>query len=133
MRFAATDLVVMTLKVFEFPIQKRGFEILFPRDTLLVDTPCSGIRSLIAFLALGALFAYFLTGSKKMKIFLFLMALPVSFLSNYLRILFLSLIAYVYGAKIATETFLHDFSGVMVFVVGFIFFKFLWGLLSGKI
>lgn len=132
MRSLATSSVVATLKTSGLPVMQKGFEIIFPRSTLLVDTPCSGMRSLITFLALGALFAYFLNASKKNKLVLFAMAFPVAFICNYLRILLLSFVTFVYGAKIATETFIHGFSGIMVFVLGFVFLMSLGRVLSEK-
>lgn len=120
MRQFVTKAAVFTLDKFGLPVAQRGFEIIFPNTLLSVDTPCSGLRSLITFLALGYLFAYFLNGSATKKIALFLTAIPIAFASNYLRVILLSLVAFVYGADAATNVLLHDFSGIIVFIAGFI-------------
>ncbi len=133
MRLIVTNSVVLTLSVLGLPITQKGFEIIFPNTTLVVDTPCSGLRSLIAFLALGSLFAYFLRGALKKKILLFLMAIPIAFITNFLRIAFLSLTAFVYGAQVATKSVFHDLSGIFVFVLGIILFNIVRGILNERI
>ena len=99
--------------------QRVGSTIYYRGGSLLVGDPCSGLRSLITFIALGALFTQLTKGSIFSKTILFLSSIPVAFLSNILRIMFLLLVSYVYGSDIALG-FLHDFSGIMVFVLGFI-------------
>lgn len=121
MRVIVTNSVVFTLSRFGLPVVQKGFEIIFPNTSLAVDTPCSGLRSLITFLALGSLFAYFVRGTIMKKISIFIMSIPVAFFSNYIRIILLSLFAFIYGAKAATEGFFHDLSGIMVFMFGFVF------------
>jgi len=44
--------------LFGIPIYLKGFNITIPVSHLLVGNPCSGLRSLMAFLALGVIFAY---------------------------------------------------------------------------
>jgi exosortase len=133
MRLIVTNSVVFTLTKFGLPINQKGFEIIFPNTTLVVDTPCSGLRSLIAFLALGSLFAYFFRGALKKKILLLLMAIPIAFITNFLRIAFLSLTAFVYGAHVATKSVYHDLSGIFVFVIGIILFNIIRGILNERI
>lgn len=133
MRQFVTGSAVFTLDKLGLPVTRRGFEIIFPNALLSVDTPCGGLRSLITFLALGFLFAYFLNRARKNKIVLFLMAIPIAFASNYLRIILLSLVAFIYGANTATDGFVHDFSGIMVFVVGFMLLAIARNILSERI
>ena len=133
MRQFITRAVVFTLDKFGLPVAQRGFEIIFPSAILSVDTPCGGLKSLITFLALGFLFAYFLSGARKNKIVLFLTAIPIAFVSNYLRVILLSLVAFIYGAKTATDGFVHDFSGIMVFAVGFVLLTLVRNILNERI
>lgn len=132
MRQFVTGAVVLTLDKFGLPVTRRGFEIIFPNALLSVDTPCSGLRSLITFLALSSLFAYFLNGAWKNKITMFFAAIPIAFVSNYLRIILLSLVAFIYGANAATDGIVHDFSGIMVFAVGFILLSIVRNILNEK-
>ena len=119
LRMLVTTTAVFSLEKLGLPVMRNGFEIIFPDSSLVVGTPCSGLRSQISFIALSYLFAYFLNTDMKRRVFLFAMAAPVAIFTNFLRIMSLSLVAFVYGEAPATEGFFHDFSGIMVFVIGF--------------
>lgn len=101
--------------------RRVGSTIYYPGGFILVGDPCSGLRSLISFLALGALFTQFTTADRWRRNVLFFSTIPIALLSNFIRITFLVLIGYVYGRRIALG-FLHEFSGIMVFVFGFLGF-----------
>ena len=96
-----------------------GSTIYYPGGTLLVGDPCSGLRSLISFIALGALFTQFTKAAIWRKLSLFCLTIPIALISNFLRITFLLWVSFAYGKK-AASGFVHDFSGYMVFVVGFL-------------
>jgi exosortase len=98
-----------------------GSIIYYPGGHLLVGDPCSGIRSLISFLALGALVTQFTDACLWRKTTLFLLTIPIAIFSNIARLTFLLLFSYVYGEK-AAMGFVHDLSGFAVFVVGFFCF-----------
>jgi exosortase/archaeosortase family protein len=85
---------------------------------VVVEDPCSGIRSLIALIALGALMAYFSDISKVKKGILFVSSVPIAIATNIIRIVSLSLVSEMYGAKFATGWF-HDTMGMLVFVFAF--------------
>jgi len=86
-----------------------------------VGTPCNGMRSLISFFALGFLFLYFIRPAWwKSVIFLFLIPI-ISIALNGLRIAILLFIADRYGQEAASpESYLHDGSGIFVFIIGII-------------
>jgi exosortase len=109
-----------------------------------VGDVCSGLRSLIALISFGLLFAYITPVSRTKKTILFLAAIPASFIANITRVMALALVTYQWDAKTATKDTLwtamestgfesivsslrsitnepvHDFTGVMIFVVAFI-------------
>jgi len=102
------------------PAFREGFQITIPAGKLFVGNPCSGLRSLISFLALGALFAYIINTSNFKKWVLFLLAVPVALISNMLRVPILILIANFWGLEAAApESFWHGASGIFVFILGF--------------
>lgn len=101
------------------PAIREGSVIRTMHSYLMVEDPCSGIRSLIALIALGALMAYFSNISRPRKIILFLSSIPIAISTNIIRILALSLASEMYGAKMATGLF-HDTMGVLVFVFAFL-------------
>jgi exosortase/archaeosortase family protein len=85
----------------------------------MVEDPCSGIRSLIALIALGALMAYFSNLSKIKKAVLFAVSIPIAVSTNIIRIVSLSLVSEIYGQKFSTGLF-HDTMGILVFVFAFV-------------
>ncbi|MDD5669896.1 MAG: exosortase/archaeosortase family protein, partial [Candidatus Omnitrophica bacterium] len=86
---------------------------------LVVEDPCSGIRSLISLIALGGLMAYFSNLSKVKKSILFAASMPIAIISNVIRISALTLVSEIYGAKYAGGWF-HDTMGILVFVFAFV-------------
>ncbi len=101
------------------PVHREGFNIIIPQGTLLVGNPCSGLRSLIAFLALGSLFAYLSTLSLPKKWVLFSLAVPVALFSNLLRVPILILWSYRFGLDAAApDTLVHTGSGFFTFILG---------------
>ncbi len=120
LKMLVTRISVGTLSRLGMPIANNGAEILLPNTKLFVGAPCSGLRSLIAFLAIAALFAYFLNGRTWKKILIFVSAVPIAVFSNYLRLIMLEVAAFIYGSEFAVDSFFHTLSGILVFVVGFI-------------
>ena len=110
----------LIVSLLGIPIHREGFHIMIPAGALLVGNPCSGLRSLISFLALGALFAYMINTSNLKKWILFILAVPVALMSNIIRVPILILISHYWGLEAAApESFWHDASGLFVFVLGF--------------
>lgn len=97
---------------------RDGSTIYLPNGQLVIGDPCSGLRSLISLLALGAIFTQFFSVSVMRKNILFLSAIPIALTSNVLRIIALLWVTYVYGEKVALG-FFHDLSGMLVFVFAF--------------
>lgn len=98
---------------------REGSIIKTAHAQLMVEDPCSGIRSLIALIALGALMAYFSNLSKFKKVILFISSIPIAIATNIIRIVALSLASEIYGEKSATGIF-HDTMGILVFVFAFL-------------
>ncbi len=97
---------------------RSGSTIYYPGGYLLVGDPCSGLRSLLTFIALGALFTQFSQGKRIKKLALFLSSVPIALLSNLIRIVLLLIVSYVYGEKVAVGL-LHGVLGIVVFIIGF--------------
>jgi len=112
---------VWIIGILGIPIYLEGFNIFIPAGQLLVGNPCSGLRSLIAFLALGSIFAYLEPISIIKKYFLFFLSIPIALLSNIVRIPILILVSNYWGLEAAgPDTFVHTGSGVLVFILGFL-------------
>lgn len=132
MKFFVTKVVVFFLKfVFNLPIRNEGFQIFFPNASLVVENPCSGLRSLIVMLALGSIFTYFLEAGRIKKALFFALSIPVALISNITRVTLLSLSVYVYGGMV-TEKYIHDFSGYLMFLIAFGGLWLLWRAFNAK-
>jgi exosortase A len=100
------------------PLVRSGVTIHIPEGSLRIADPCSGLRSLIALVALGALFAYFTRASTWKRLVLFGSSVPLAVLANVIRIAVLCAVANVWGIDAALG-FFHDFSGLMLFLMAF--------------
>ena len=121
MKILAANSAVWLVSNIGMSVRQSGSTIYYPGGSLLVGDPCSGLRSLISFMALGAFFTQISEASLWKKNILFLSAVFIAFISNLIRIVFLFFVSYIYGQK-AVSGFLHDSSGIMVFILGFMGF-----------
>lgn len=98
------------------PVVQRGMDLYFPSGTLTVENACSGMNSLIALMALGALFAYFGAGPYWRRGLLFLASIPIAIAANVARITSLCVAASVTDTDSASGLF-HDIGGFVLFGV----------------
>jgi len=96
-----------------------GSVIITAHSQLIVEDPCSGIRSLIALIALSFLFAYYSKITKRGKIILCFASVPIAICANVVRIVMLTLVGEIYGARFTTGLF-HEIMGFGVFVLAFL-------------
>jgi exosortase len=120
------------LKVIGLPITTSGTEIHLGDSVFTVGLACSGINTLIALLALAAVYAYVLTGAFYRRTLLFVIAFPVAIIANILRIAAIILVANFYGTDIAMGLF-HDLSSLIFFVIAFLCLVLLGRLLRCRI
>ncbi len=101
------------------PLARSGMTIHIPAGSLRIADPCSGLRSLIALVALGALFAYLTRGKTWKRVVLFASAVPLAVLANVVRIAVVCVVANIWGIDAALG-FFHDFSGLLLFMIAFV-------------
>jgi exosortase D (VPLPA-CTERM-specific) len=92
---------------------------------LQVVDACSGIRYLMPLLAMAILLAYYYKGAFWKRLLVVLSALPISVVTNGMRIASVGLLYPLFGAQVA-EGFFHDFSGWFIFMASL-------GILLGEI
>lgn len=103
------------------PVYLEGFYITIPTGSLLVGNPCSGLRSLITFLALGSILAYLSPLSLWRRGMILFLSVPTAIVSNVIRVPVLITISHYWGLEAAMPGgFWHDASGILVFVSGFV-------------
>ncbi|MBI5027180.1 MAG: exosortase [Nitrospirae bacterium] len=98
----------------------RNGVILFIGDySIVVGDECSGIRSLISLMSVGAVYAYLQNVSNLKKSVLFLSIIPIAICANIFRLMLLALITYHFG-EAAGQGFFHNFSGILLFIIALI-------------
>lgn len=93
--------------------------ITLANTSLEVAEACSGIRSLMALLALGVVFAHMAGKTLWHKALLIVSCLPIAIVVNALRVSATGVLAHYYGIAVA-EGFFHEFSGFVMFGMAFI-------------
>ena len=129
MQLFATKVTVGLLKVIGVPVARNGNIIALPNYMLEVVEACSGLRSLMTLLALGALYSYTKMPGKILPIILFCATVPIAIATNIFRIFSTALGAYAVSKEIA-EDFLHELSGILVFVTALIMMLILGAILQ---
>ncbi len=121
LKLMVTNLAASSLNLFDFPLFREGAVVHLARTTLTIDDPCSGIRSLISLLALGALMAYISKTSLWKKAVLFISAIPIAIFTNVLRVCALIFVANWLGSQWAMpEHWFHTASGMGVFGISMV-------------
>ena len=81
-----------------------------------VADECSGIRSIMALMAITALYAYLFKKHWFSRIFLFAMSIPVAVAANIGRIVTIAIVARFWGQDLGMKIY-HDYSGYLIFVL----------------
>ncbi len=101
------------------PVFRDGNIIQIPEHTLQVVTACSGLRSMVSLMALGAVFGFFSLRSNLLKTILFLAGIPISIFVNFIRI-FLMILAFHYFDFDLTKESIHTLFGVAIYILALI-------------
>jgi exosortase len=115
MQAFAARCAVFGLKGLGVPVVAQGNVLHLPETSLEVAEACSGIRSLYAFLALGALLAYWMHIPAFARILVFLATIPLSIAANAFRVALTGLGAYLVGPQM-THGLVHELFGVLIFL-----------------
>lgn len=126
-RFASAAAALL-LSQIGIPVLHEGTMLYFADASLEVAEACSGLRSLVSYGITGILLAYLGRGrlSGVQQVFLVAATIPVALAVNILRVAGTGVLATFLGSR-AARSFLHEFSGFIMFAVGLVL---LWGLSS---
>lgn len=120
MQLLASKITAGTLSAIGMAVVRQGNILRLPDGTSLeVAEACSGMRSLVSLLALGALFAYMTQKRFAGKILLFLATIPIAVIANVFRVFVTALLATTVTTEVTTEP-IHSLMGLSVFVVSFV-------------
>ncbi|MGH9468406.1 MAG: exosortase/archaeosortase family protein [Terriglobales bacterium] len=98
------------------PILRQGNLIALPATVLDVVAACSGIRSLLALLALGTAYGYLTEPGLGRRMILVAAMVPLAIVSNAVRIACTILLSFPLGAA-ASHGAWHQLTGLEVFVI----------------
>lgn len=100
-----------------FPIGRSGVTLTIGQYKLLVADACAGMNSIFALEAIGVYYlsvAKYTNGLRNILLAIFI--LPISFVSNVVRVIVLVLVTYYFGDE-AGQGFVHGFAGILLFMV----------------
>ncbi len=115
----ATKISANLISVCSIPVFREGNMLYFVNTQLEVAEACSGIRSLIALSMLAVAFASVSHAGWKKKATMILLAVPIALIANIIRVSGTGILAHFFGDKVA-RGFLHEFSGIAIFILGFV-------------
>lgn len=99
-----------------YPVGRQGVVLSIGPYQLLVADACAGLNSLFTLEALGLLYMNVMRHESALRnIVLATLIVPISFTSNLIRVVTLSLITFYFGDA-AGQGFLHEFSGMVLFI-----------------
>lgn len=116
MQAFAAKAAVWGLKAVGVPSVAQGNVIHLPQGSLEVAEACSGIRSLYAFLAVGALAAQSMSIPFWGRLLVFSCTIPLSVAGNSFRVFSSGIGAWLIGPQVTKGT-VHELFGVFVFAV----------------
>lgn len=115
------DATVTALRWSGVPVYREGLHFMVPTGRWSVVEACSGLRYLIASLALGVLYAYLQFRTLRYRLGFMALAIVVPIVANWVRAYMIVMLGHLSNMKIAT--------GVDHLVYGWLFFGIVMGLL----
>jgi exosortase len=126
LQLIVTRASVWLASMIGIPIYHEGNVINLPQGTFQVVQACSGLRSSMTMLTLGAVLAYLTLRSNMLRVILFSIAIPIAIAVNILRVFVLVAVFYFLEIDLSRGT-IHTILGLAVFGMAFGLF-----LLAGK-
>lgn len=119
LQLIAAKSAVWSLQEIGIPALVEGNIIHLAHAELFVHEACSGLRSLMALITLGVVFAHFFKrGALWTRLFLVVSTIPIAVVVNAFRVALTGYLAHYFG-KEATGGVIHDFQGIFTFGLAF--------------
>lgn len=118
LQLMATRISAALIGYCSIPVYREGNMLNFVNTRLEVAEACSGIRSIMSLTMLSLVFCYFSKDGWWRKVLLVGVAIPIALAANIVRVTGTGILAHFYGDRVA-KGFLHEFSGLAIFALGF--------------
>ncbi len=119
LQLLAAKWAVWSLQLASIPVLLEGNIIHLASGDLFVAEACSGLRSLMALVTLGVVFAHFFRrGRPLQQVFLVASTIPIAIFVNAIRVALTGFLAHYFGHEAAGGA-VHDFQGIITFSVAF--------------
>ncbi len=119
LQLMAAGAAVEALQRLGIPALVEGNIIHLADAKLFVADACSGLRSLMALLTLGVVFAYFFRRNNVERLVLIASTIPIAIFVNAVRVALTGILTHHYGEDMATGV-IHEFQGMITFSVAFV-------------
>jgi len=129
LRLIDAKIAYIVVSFIGIPIVREGPNLHLPNITLDVAYLCTGILSLVSMVALSVFYAYIFLRHVTSRTALILLALPIAFAGNILRIVLITVLTYYFG-EIILNSLIHQFQGVVIFVMNIFLLVILGSLLK---
>lgn len=117
MQLISARLATLGVNLFGFQALRDGVQISMGNSHYTVDAPCSGMHSMAALMAMGALLAYIVKGSLFRRVLLFALVPPLAIAGNIVRIVTILLLALHWPVFAEPESTPHKATGMVVYLV----------------
>ncbi len=117
LKLMITNISSVLISLMGVPVYREGNLLFLSSTQLEVAEACSGIRSLYSYMMLGCVFAVMVRRWRN-KILLIISTIPLALFVNIVRVTTTGILANYFGARVA-QGFFHEFSGLILFAVGF--------------
>lgn len=120
LKVAVSVVAEAVLHLAHYPIGRSGVTLTVGPYQLLVADACSGLNSLFTLESLGLFYMKLMNYQSRARNTLLAVAIvPISFISNVVRVVVLVLVTYHMGDE-AGQGFLHGFAGMLLFAVALV-------------
>jgi exosortase B len=118
LKAAVSYVAEVLMYALNYPIARSGVVLHVGQYQLLVADACAGLNSMFTLEALGLLYMNLMGyTSIARNVTLAVLVIPIAFVANVVRVMVLILVTYHFGDE-AGQGFVHDFAGMVLFLVG---------------
>ncbi|MBV5339628.1 MAG: exosortase/archaeosortase family protein [Deltaproteobacteria bacterium] len=118
LQLMATEVSAALIGKCSIPVYREGNMLYFMQTQLEVAEACSGVRSIMALTMISFVFCFLSRDGWWRRAVLVIAAIPIAIVANIFRVTGTGVLAHFYGDGVA-RGFLHEFSGIAIFIFGF--------------